>query len=378
MKKTTEIELTQELLRLHEADQPFAPDDVGRAPVEHYFDPGRFALEQEKIFRRTPQPLVHSSELPESGDFLRRDFAGLPTFLTRDADGAVRAFLNVCRHRGTQLVADACGRKKRFSCPYHAWTWNNRGELIGVPHEATGFPELNKADYALTQLPCIEKHGWIWVSGEPLPDIDVFLGSIADDFAWFGSEDSVIAHTDERLWSVNWKILVEGGIEAYHFRVAHKDTIAPYFLDNLSTYQAFGPHLRSLLARKSLAELAHQPSDEWRLRDHAQVLYSLFPVTSILVQSDHFVWIVMEPVSAAASRVRINTVVPKDRLGTEEDRAHWARNHEITMSTLVEDFEIGESIQSGLQSGANTHLTFGRFESALSQFSKQVEAALQR
>lgn len=372
MKRTTEIELTLELMRLHEANQPFAPDDVARTPVEHYFDPARFALEQEKIFRRTPQPLVHSSELPESGDFLRRDFAGLPTFLTRDASGTVRVFLNVCRHRGTQLVADACGRKKRFSCPYHAWTWNNQGELIGVPHEATGFPELNRADYSLTQLPCVEKHGWIWVSGERLPDIDDFLGSLTHDFAWFGAEGSVIAHTDERLWSVNWKILVEGGIEAYHFRVAHKDTIAPYFVDNLSTYQAIGPHLRSLLARKSVAELAQQPRDEWRLRDHAQVLYSLFPVTSILVQPDHFAWIVMEPVSATASRVRISTVVPRDRMDTDEDRAHWARNHEITLNTLVEDFEIGESIQSGLQSGANTHLTFGRFESALTRFNEQV------
>ena len=75
----------------------------------------------------------------------------------------------------------------------------------------------------------------------------------------------------------------------------------------------------------------------------------------------------------STSRLRINTVVPKDRLTTDEDLAHWAKNHEITITTLREDFAIGESIQAGLQSGANERLTFGRFEGALNAFNQCIE-----
>ena len=93
-----------------------------------------------------------------------------------------------------------------------------------------------------------------------------------------GAGDYQVLHAEEQLRAVNWKILVEGGIEAYHFRVAHRNTIAPYFFDNLSTYRCFGPHMRSILAEKTLTDLAEQPVDSWRLRDHAQVLYSIFPI----------------------------------------------------------------------------------------------------
>ena len=134
--------------------------------------------------------------------------------------------------------------------------------------------------------------------------------------------------------------------------------------------------MRSILARRSLSELADQPESSWRLRDHAQVLYSIFPINQFLVQADHFAWVQLEPLSASSTRIRINTLAPKERLESEEDLAHWAKNHAITLETLTEDFEIGESIQAGLESGANEHLTFGRFEGALAEFNRGVESRL--
>ena len=286
--------------------------------------------------------------------------------------------MNVCRHRGTRLVDAHQGCRHRFACPYHAWTWNSRGELVNIPHEQQGFPDVDRSDLGLRRLGCREAHGWVWVQADSdeAPDVDASLAGLAEDFAWFESADHQVLHTNENVCAANWKLLVEGGIEAYHFRVTHRKTIAPYFFDNLSSYVSFGPHMRSVLAKRSLAELREQPVESWRLRDHAQVLFSIFPTTQLLVQADHFAWVQLEPLTASSTRIRLATLVPKDRVESEADLAHWAKNHEITLRTLTEDFDIAERIQSGLESGANEHLTFGRFEGALAVFNRSVDSRL--
>ncbi|MEL7297138.1 MAG: SRPBCC family protein [Pseudomonadota bacterium] len=374
MQRETETKLVRELLDLHANKSAYLVDDVSSEPVAHYVDPARFDAERQTIFAATPQPLAHTSELPESGSFLRRTLAGLPLLLTRDADGDVHAFINVCRHRGTRLVDDKNGCKRRFSCPYHAWTWDNRGQLIGIPHEQQGFPGIDKSQLGLHRVGGVERYGWVWVqanTSEP-PDIDPFLVGLSGDLEALHADEYRIAHCDELEVAANWKLIVEGGIEAYHFRVAHRDTIGPFFMDNLSTFEQFGSHLRSVLARRSLTELREQPQSQWRLRDHAQVLYSVFPTNQYLVQSDHFAWIQLEPIAANRSQLRILTMVPGSRRDAPGDLAHWQKNHTITMDTLAEDFAIGESIQSGLSSGVNASLTFGRFEGALAAFNQCV------
>jgi phenylpropionate dioxygenase-like ring-hydroxylating dioxygenase large terminal subunit len=378
MERATEIELTKELIELHARKSAFLDKTVTQSPVASYFDPERFAREKDKILRTAPQPTVHSSELPKAGSFLRREFAGLPVLFTRDANGKAHAFLNVCRHRGTRLVNDHTGCKGRFSCPYHGWTWNNGGELVSVPHEKQGFPDLNRDEKRLKRLGCLERYGWIWVwaFSEETPDVDGMLNGLAGDFDWFGASNLHLLHTDEQVRSVNWKFLLEGGLESYHFRVAHRHSIGPHFHDNLSSYSEFGPHLRSILARTSLTELADKPVETWQLRAHAQVLYTIFPTSQFLVQPDHVAWIHLEPLTASSTRVRLSTLVPNDRIEDKADLAHWAKNHAITAATLKEDYELGESIQSGLESGANEHLTFGRFEGALASFNQSIRRQL--
>ncbi|MEM9404351.1 MAG: aromatic ring-hydroxylating dioxygenase subunit alpha, partial [Pseudomonadota bacterium] len=274
MNRTTEIQLAEELLALHRGKSAFLADAVTTAPVEAYTDTRRFRRERAKIMRTALHPAVHAGELPERGSFLRRDVAGLPVLFTRDGDGAAHAFLNVCRHRGTRLVDEERGCKRRFSCPYHAWTYSNRGELLGLPHAKQGFPDADRDSLGLKRLGCVEKYGWLWVTAatDESPDVEGRLAGLAGSLDWLGADNYRIVHSDEILCSANWKLLVEGGIEAYHFRVAHRKTIGPYFLDNLSTDRCFGPHMRSVLAKRSLPQLAEQPVESWRLLDHAQVL----------------------------------------------------------------------------------------------------------
>lgn len=375
MDRTTELILIDELLALKANKTPYLDAAVTRNSVNHYLSEDRFRRERDEIFRKTPMVVAHVSEMANPGDFLRREIAGLPLLLTRDKSGKVNAFLNVCRHRGTRLVDDESGCKHRFSCPYHAWTYASSGELIAAPHFDSGFTGLDKTDLGLSRLHCQERFGFIWVTADAdgESDLDEHLGELAPELDALGIDEMYVTHQDVPVHDANWKILVEGGIEAYHFKIAHRTTIGPHFEDNLSTYQMLGPHIRSILMRTSMAGLAPESRDTWRLRDHAQVLYTLFPNTALLVQSDHIAWINQEALSAGQTRVRLSTLAPRADADKIE---HWKRNHEITKVTLDEDFVIGESIQASLASGANTDMLFGRFEGALDAYNRVVEDRL--
>ena len=376
MDRETELQLIDELLALKSDGAFYLDETVTRSPVVHYTSPDRFQQEREYIFRKRPLCVAHASEIAKPGDFVRRDVAGLPALITRDKSGAVNAFLNACRHRGTRLVEEDSGCKHRFTCPYHAWTYANTGDLLAAPHFDQGFTGLDKADLGLTRLPCQERFGFIWVGAAPEADMDLdqFFDDLGDELETLGMDDMMVAHQDVVAHDANWKILVEGGIEAYHFKVAHRTTIGPHFEDNLSSYRMFGAHMRSILMRSSMARLDPDTRETWRLRDHAQVLYTLFPGTSLLVQSDHISWIQSEPIDAGRTRLRLSTLIPKS---DTERTEHWERNHQITRTTLDEDFVIGERMQATLLSGANQNMLFGRFEGALDAFNQTVEDHLQ-
>jgi len=372
MERETEIGLIEELLGLREAKSHYLDDEIEFNSVDQYQSEAIFQRERDQMFARLPAVAAHVSELPNPGDFVKREIAGRSILVTRDAQGEVHAFLNICRHRGTQLVDDESGCKHRFTCPYHAWSYANTGELVSVPHMDTGFPDLDKAQYSLKSLQCEERFGFIWVIATPDVsfDFDTYYAPIAAEAEGLDLANMAIAHEEKKVHNSNWKILVEGGIESYHFKVAHRKTIGPYFEDNLSSYQMLGDHMRSVLMRSSMHVLRDQPTDQWRLRDHANIIYTFFPTTQLLVQKDHVVWINSRPVSAGQTELRLATLAPKSRLGEE---AYWEKNHQITSTTLNEDFVIGESIQNGFASGANDVITFGRFEGALPEFNRTIK-----
>lgn len=375
MDRDTELQLIDELLEIKASGTFYLDEGVTRSPASRYISQERFDLEREHLFRQVPLIAAHVSELAEPGSFLRKNLAGLPVLVTRDKEGRANAFLNVCRHRGTQLVDADSGCSHKFTCPYHAWTYSSAGKLIAAPHFKQGFTGKDKADYGLKRLTCDERHGFIWVRalGEGDIDIDGFLGGLGEELATLDIEDMFLASDETIEVEANWKLIVEGGIEAYHFKVAHRDTIGPFFEDNLSTYRMFGDHMRSILMRSSMARLAPDTREDWRLRDHAQVLYNLLPTSSLLVQQDHIAWIHTEPLGPAKTRLRLATLAPKAQAHRTD---HWAHNHQITKTTLMEDFVLNESMQKGIASGAIDYMTFGRFEGALDAYNRVVEGYL--
>ena len=378
MDRKKEVLLLEELLGLKQKGGLFLDERTQSNPVSDYTDPARFARERSAIFEHMPLIIAHSSELHGAHSFLRRSILGRPLLLSRGEDGEVRVFLNVCRHRGTRLVDAESGCKGRHSCPYHGWTWDSAGDFVSAPHFEAGFPGVEKAELGLSRLPSLERHGFIWLMPPDSEfELEAFLGEMDQALEWAGTRELVLHQADTQIRQCNWKILVEGGIEAYHFRVAHRKTIAPLFNDNLSSYECLGPqpglHIRSILPRSSITELQGLDRADWNIRAHSNVLLNVFPSTSLLVQSDHVVWISMNPLAVDRSEVRIATLKPRE---SERSPSYWDKNHAFSLHTLNEDFDLGESIQSGLLSGANHNLRFGRFEGALHRFNETVRACL--
>lgn len=114
-----------------------APPGMGTGPIPAgpYYQPEYYELEREAVFRRSWLHMGHVCELPEPGSFIVREFEPLnaSVLITHGKDGNIRAFHNVCTHRGTQLVAERSGTRSSFSCPYHAWTFGNDGQLRSAP-----------------------------------------------------------------------------------------------------------------------------------------------------------------------------------------------------------------------------------------------------
>ena len=156
--------------------------------------------------------------------------------------------------------------------------------------------------------------------------IDNFLGGLAEDFAWLDVGNLKIVHEETGERAANWKILVEGGIESYHFRIAHRDTIGPLVQDNLSSYRVFGRQIRSILTRARLDAMTAQPKERWSLRSVTNLVYTVFPSAQLLVQKDHVVWIQGVPLAPDRILVRIATLAPSDfDPANAEAVLHWRK-----------------------------------------------------
>jgi phenylpropionate dioxygenase-like ring-hydroxylating dioxygenase large terminal subunit len=182
--------------------------DVGHQvnnPVSAYIGEDRARQEWDDLFQNYPQIVGLSADLPEVGSFFTSNDLGKPILCTRNKDGEYKAFLNVCAHGGTLLVAEPRGRKTIFSCPFHAWGYSTNGDLVAVPKEEH-FGQVDKECHSLTTLLAVEKYGLLWVCFDQSQTIDVgdLLGDLADELATW-ELDSCTAMGDEIFThDMNW------------------------------------------------------------------------------------------------------------------------------------------------------------------------------
>jgi Rieske 2Fe-2S family protein len=169
--------MVQRIRRQATAATPALGAEAGKIPVERYFSHLQWEHEITTLFRAHPLIVAHSSEL-EPGEAMTHDSYGLPLLLCRDKDGALRCFMNVCRHRGMRLLHGAEAQPRAsIVCPYHGWTYRLDGALRHIAH-AEAFGPCAAHGRALQALPCAERHGLIWVAPDAQGhlDLDVYLG----------------------------------------------------------------------------------------------------------------------------------------------------------------------------------------------------------
>ncbi|MEM7221587.1 MAG: aromatic ring-hydroxylating dioxygenase subunit alpha [Pseudomonadota bacterium] len=213
-------------------------------PVEAYTSQAWFDREQAQIFSRTWAFAGLAEDIGEPGQY-RAVQAGLNNiFIVMGRDGHLRAFHNLCRHRGTRLVPESGQARRLIACPYHDWAYDLEGRLIAVPEKEREFPDLDLSCHGLKPASVALWRGMLWV--HPSPD----AGPIAE---WFGAvEPQLGPHRPEELVEIeearshheikaNWKIVVENYIDAYHLSHLHSGTLAMY--DHAKIESGFvGPH----------------------------------------------------------------------------------------------------------------------------------------
>lgn len=225
-------------LHPHLADSDLAVRPVERAetiPSAWYCDPEFHALDLEAVFQTTWQYAGHVSRLASPGDHLAVTLAGHPVVVLRDGDGALRAFFNVCRHRGGPLVlCDGTGLKV-LKCKYHGWTYRLDGTLRGVP--AFDRTELfDKRDFGLVPLRLEVWEGLVFITmNAALPPLQKFMAGIAERIAPIRLESLGHVATVDYEVKANWKVYVDNYLEAYHVPHVHPELFTLYDFQRYTT-----------------------------------------------------------------------------------------------------------------------------------------------
>ncbi len=206
-----------------------------------YTDPVRHAAEHQKLFRETPVVACLSSELPKPGSYRLFDETGIPIVVVRSSDGEVRAFLNICMHRGARLVRERSGTANLFTCWFHGWSFDNKGKLAAVPERERFEGGLGASEH-LISVPAAERYGLVFVQATPgsTIDIDAHLGSFAPVLDALELDQAEHVKSGQLPVKSNWKYALDTYGEGYHFAALHKATLAPYFRNDITVYDKFG------------------------------------------------------------------------------------------------------------------------------------------
>ncbi len=185
-----------------------------------YVDPDIYALELERIVCRNWLLAGHVSEWSAPGDFRRFDVADESAIIVRGDDGELRAFANMCRHRGSRVCLDTSGSARHFSCPYHGWQYGLDGALTAARDMPQGF---DAGAYGLKPVSLDIVHGLVFVafSASP-PPLESARSDLAVPMRWFGFESMRVAHRQSYEIPANWKLAIENYQECYHCATAHK------------------------------------------------------------------------------------------------------------------------------------------------------------
>ncbi len=332
-------DLTDEVLRI----APLARAET--IPSSWYTHPAYHEADRRVLFERCWQYVGHRSRLDGPGAYLRAEVAGHPVVVVRDADDRLRAFYNVCRHRGGPLVTQDCGRARVLQCQYHGWTYRLDGALRGVPRfDRTEL--FDRKDHGLVSIPLATWQGLVFVNldeaaAERTP-LETVLDGIAERIAPLRLDD---LHFHRRVVydvACNWKVYVDNYLEGYHLPLVHPE------LCNVLDVRAY------VTETFPFYSLQHSPLREddtrYNTGDGQAFYYFVFPNIMLNILPGRLQMNAVEPL--APDRTRVIFDYYYDDVATPEARRRIEADQAFSDRVQQEDIAICEHVQRGLASRA--------------------------
>lgn len=267
------------------------PNDWDRRglPGWTYHSPALLELEKEEVFRTHWQIACHASDVPEPGDYLTLDILGERAIVIRGTDGTIRAYHNICRHRGSRLVTAEKGNcPGALVCPFHGWVYNLDGSLRG-PARPRSFPPMDREAFGLAPIECELWMGFVFLRFRPGPQPSVAeqMAPFAEEIAPYGFEDMI---PTAGIWTgespVNWKSVRDVDNEGYHVAMAHpalQDLYGATYYDepfsqNLSrSFASWNPQAVRRWSVRNYVRIAQQNPALPESHRQAWVYWGLFP-----------------------------------------------------------------------------------------------------
>jgi len=354
-------------------------------PREAYTDPGFFKLEIERVFGRNWTYVGAAGEMPNPGDAIPLQLGDMPIVLVRQRDGGVKAFHNVCRHRGPILVREPAKSQTALICPYHAWSYDLDGELKRTPaYMGSGRHDsgpLDKSCMGLKEIRCdIWRDGiFINLSGDAGPLADVYAPL---EQRWAHHDLSLLCYGGSRRLRINgnWKLAMENFQEGYHLPMTHP------FLNSLSSlenhysvvepaFQGQGSHYYDTV-EAGHGDLPNFPElpDYWK---HRAEYPAVLPNLMFGMHPDHFLFFGVIPVSPSVTEEVFHFYFIGDEALEEKHTAMRERVMSNLSSINAEDIGIVESMQAGRHSPAFVKGPFSPYQEAtLHQFQLKIAKML--
>jgi len=381
MQRHVALALMNRALDIVERQTPEMADAHMQVPLDYYTSEA-LAAKERALFETSPLALVAATEIARPHDYLVRNAIGRSILLTRDEDGVAHAFLNYCRHRGAE-PAKGCGNARRFSCPYHAWTYDTKGRLVGMPlrerHEGLDFSPLG-----LVELPSEERHGFIWVvltPGHPI-DVAAHLGALDAEIGSLGCEKmTYYSSLPEEPLDANWKSVAEGLLEGLHVPHVHPGTFAlnPQASNvDLAFYDTFGPHVRygmPLFGKDDVARLRAMPEAERDPMRHIGCIWFIAPALLLAHELYGVIYADLTPGRTNTESIfRYGWLSPVSEppqgMPAPADMAARAAQG------VAQDKPVWAGCGRGLARGAHGYALIGRNEKGVQLFHEQLAARI--
>ena len=330
------------------------PLEAATAPPKAIYTlPDITAHEMDRIFASEWLCAGRADELPNPGDYMAFECGAQPLIIIRGADGALSARSNICRHRMMRLV-EGRGNTRKFSCPYHAWTYNLEGQLVGAAYmdRTTCF---NKSDIQLPAVRCEEYLGWIYVCLDPdVEPVAHMLADLTEKLLPYNMQNYVTIFTEDHVWDTNWKCLTENFMEGYHLPVAHRDTVGGHFLVEETQFDERGsfPHFTSqLFVKTGTAPVGTAHPDntsltgKWR---NISVMPTVFPCHMYVLAPDHLWYLALQPDGPGRTRIRYGAALAPEVLAAQSDpETYIAETKTFLDAVQLEDKSVVEGIFAG-------------------------------